>query len=334
MICIDILHDIGSPPAWTPPVTDLPMKADSEDVFRDINAARYAPYPMEPTFRSLQAMQPSYDLRGVDVVGCGSTIGNLLRFARSERKTFRFDVDVIGDTVVFVRKESTPTELITDLQGYGHTFPEAYTTWDSEVRNSCSHQRIIKYEFGGLNFLVRTETDGYVKETDAKALLGVANPTSRLPLEDALGKMAVSSIEVLQDHQLQWKIQGTRVRQDQIFDIKTRASYKTADMNEFLPRLWVNQTPRLLIAYHQSGLFDKPKVKDVRQEVIRWEKDNPALLARFHAVVKRIVDVVRDSDQRQCEVSWDGQGALYITKQIGEVRRALPPDLFHLLEAS
>jgi hypothetical protein len=241
---------------------------------------------------------------------CGSTIGNLLRFAGSESKTFRFEVDVIGDTVLFVRKENSLTELITDLRGYGHTFPETYTTWDSEVRGSCSHQRIIQYEFGGLKFLVRTETDGYVKEADAKVSSTVANSTSQSSLDDALGTLAVSSTEVAQDQQLQLKTQGMRVRQDQIFDIKTRASYKPFDMNEILPRLWVNQTSKFLIAYHQSGLFDKPEVKDVRQEVIRWENGNSILLARFHALVKRIVDVVRNSDQQQCEVSRDGQGPL------------------------
>jgi hypothetical protein len=88
-------------------------------------------------------MQPHYNLQVVDIVGCGSTIGNLLRCARSESKTFRFDVDVIGDTLLLVRKESSPKELITNLQGYGHAFPEAYTRWDSEVRNSCCHQHII-----------------------------------------------------------------------------------------------------------------------------------------------------------------------------------------------
>lgn len=283
-------------------------------------------------------MQPHYDLQALDIVVCGSTIGNLLRFAGSESKTFRFDLDVIGHIVLFVRKESSPTELITDLRGYGHTFPEAYTTWDSEVRNSCSHQRIIHYEFGGLKFLVRTETDGYVKAAEAKAPSSVANSIGQLPLDDALGTMAVSSTEsstdVVQDQQLQLKTQGVKVRQDQIFDIKTRASYKPFDMNEILPRLWVNQTHKFLIAYHQSGLFNKPEVKDVRKEVIRWEDGNSALLSRFHALVKRILDVVRDSDHQQCEVSCDGQGPLRVTKQIGEGRRALPSDLLHLLEDS
>ncbi|OBT60337.1 hypothetical protein VE03_10357 [Pseudogymnoascus sp. 23342-1-I1] len=158
-------YQVSSPPAWTPPAVDTKLKPDSGHVFRDINAARYASYPLEPAFRSLRAMQPDHDIQAVDIVGCGSTIGNLLRFARSESRPFRFDVDVIGDTVLFIRRENSPTELISDLRGYGHTFPEAYTTWDSEVRGSCSHQRIIQYEFGGLTFLIRTETDGYVRDT-------------------------------------------------------------------------------------------------------------------------------------------------------------------------
>ncbi len=324
----------GAPPAWTPPVIDSQLKSDHEDVFRDINAARYASYPLEPTFRSLQAMQPHYDFQAVDVVGCGSTIGNLLRFARSEPRAFCFDVDVVGDTVLFVRKERSPTELITNLQGYGHTFPEAYTTWDTDVRGSCSHQRIIQYKFGGLKMLVRTETDGYVKEAGEKTSSSVMKHTSQSSLDDELDLLAVSSSKVGQGQELQWKTQGKRVRQDQIFDIKTRASYKPFDMDEILPRLWLNQTSKFVIAYHQYGLFDKPKVKDVRQEVMRWENDNSAMLARFHALITRIVDVVRESDQQQCEVSWDGQGPLCVTEQIEEVRRALPPDLLRIWEAA
>ncbi len=95
-------------------------------------------------------------------------------------------------------------------------------------------------------------------------------------------------------------------------------------MEDILPRLWVNQTSKFLIAYHKFGVFENPEVADVRGEVLAWEKNNSKLLARYHAVVKRIVDVVRDSEDKQCEVSWDGEGPLLITKQIGTGRRALP----------
>lgn len=284
---------------------------------------------MEPVFRSLQALKPEYDLQSINVVGCGSTFGNLMRFARSESRPFRFDVDVIGDTVFFVRRESSPTEVIADIRGYGHTFPEAYTTWDMGVRNSCSHQRIIKYDFGGLKLLVRTETDGYVKSCGTDAPSRPSESGNKSSITEALGSMFIRSDEVARDQKLRLELKGKMIPQRQIFDIKTRASYKSFDMNEILPRLWLNQTPRFLIAYHTQGLFDNPEIKDIRQDVLQWERDNSAILARFHAVISRIGDVVRDSDSKQCEVSWDGQGSLLVTGQIGEPRRALPSDLVH-----
>ena len=153
---------LGSPPAWAPSGEDPQLKQDSEDVFRDVNSARYASYPIKPAVRSIFALDPEFDLNTVDIMGCGSTLGNLLKFASSQPRPFRFDVDLVGDTVLFVRREISPTAIIEDLKGYGHTFPEEYTTWDADVANSCSHQRIVQYEFGGLRLLLRSETDGYL----------------------------------------------------------------------------------------------------------------------------------------------------------------------------
>jgi hypothetical protein len=132
--------------------------------------------------------------------------------------------------------------------------------------------------------------------------------------------------------QLEVRFQGTKVPQGQIFDLKTRRSNAQFDMEEILPRLWVNRTSKFVIAYHKFGVFDNPKVEDVRRQVSDWENRNSNLLARFHAVLKRIVDVVRDSKDQQCEVSWDGEGLLRITKQIGEGRKALPSNVVQSFE--
>ena len=129
-------------------------------------------------------------------------------------------------------------------------------------------------------------------------------------------------------------MQGQKIPQGRIFDIKTRASFKTFDINEILPRLWLNQTCRFLIAYHKYSLFARPTIQDVREEVLQRERENSPLLERLHAVVKCVVDVVRDSEIQQCEVSWDGQGSLLITKQTGELRRTLPSDLIASIESS
>ncbi|KAK0127289.1 hypothetical protein ONS96_006839 [Cadophora gregata f. sp. sojae] len=320
----------GCPPAWNPPAEDTRLKPDSEDVFRDINAARYPAYPLEPAVRSVLAMRPNFEFNSLDIVGCGSTLGNLMRCAGGQYKPFRFGVNVVGDTVLFIRRENSPTDIITDLQGWGHTFPEAYTTWDADVRNSCSHQRIIQYDFGGLDILIRTETDGYVKPSNSKRAFDTAGTSGGLTLEDTLDRIAVGIEIPSQSGKLKMRMAGNVVAQGQIFDIKTRAYYKSYNMEEILPRLWANQTPNFVIAYHNSGLFDHPTVTPIRQKILDWETAHSSLLARFHALIKRIMDAVRDSDHSCFEISWDGNGPLCISEQIEEGRTALPSDLLSL----
>jgi hypothetical protein len=84
-------------------------------------------------------MHLDFDLSSLDIVGCGSTLSNLLRFCGGLDKDFRFNVDLVGDTIFLIRKESSLTALISDIRGYGHTFPEAYTIWELEVKGSASH---------------------------------------------------------------------------------------------------------------------------------------------------------------------------------------------------
>ncbi|KAF4615553.1 hypothetical protein G7Y89_g15308 [Cudoniella acicularis] len=323
----------GSPPAWTPPEGKWRLKPDRGDVFRDINAARHPEYPIEPAIRSVLAMQPDFDLQSIDVVGCGSTLGNLLRFAGSRCKPFRFEVDVVAGTVFFLRKENSATELITDLRGYGHTFPEKYTTWDKEVRNSCSHQRLIRYEFGSLRFLVRSETDGYVRSR-VNSISNSEKQTGPTSLEDDFATLAVKNTSGSTGDVLQVQVAGTSVAQDQIFDIKTRSRCNVLGMDEIFPRLWINQTPKFLLAYHEFGVFDTPEIQDVRGRILNWERNNSALLTRFHAVVERVVGLAKSSNKKQLEVYWDGQGPLRVATLDEDGTRALPGDLLRHFEVA
>ncbi|KUJ19423.1 uncharacterized protein LY89DRAFT_683266 [Mollisia scopiformis] len=323
----------GSPPAWTPLAEDVKLDRDSVPVYRDINAARYPKCPMEPAVRSVLEMQSHSELPSVDVFGCGNTLGSLLRCARSQATPFRFDV------VFMVRRGDSPTEKITDLQGYGQNFPAAYTTWDADVRGSCSHQRVISYTLGGMRFFVRSETDGYVRTSSQTLTLSTSTASSLeapsvVSTEDVLGSMSVDTRQLQEGSLLEVRQQGIPIAQEHIFDIKTKSRwYKEYGMEGILPRFWVNQTPNFLLAYHQAGLFSEPEVAPILDDVKLWEKKNSSHLARYHALVKRIVDVVRDSDGQQFEISWEGQGPLLITKQIAAGRLALPTDLLTLWAA-
>ena len=263
-------------------------------------------------------------------------MGNLIRFANSVERTFRFYVERIGNTVFLVRKENSPTELIEGVHGYGHTFPEAYTSWEGDVRDSVSHQRLIKYVFGGLRCLVRCESDGYLKD---KAGSGSQPPPTPFSLSEpstdeglssillAAESIAVSEKAPNKTDDLMVRFAGHEVPQSAIFDLKTRSARREIDMEEVYPRLWVSQIPKFIIAYHNSGQFDDIRVQDLGDSIHDWEKRNRELLHRFNAVLHQLVGLAKQPDCHKIEVRRIAAGPLQIRRQNEDCWSALPPDL-------
>jgi hypothetical protein len=318
---------IGSPPFWaTPHNQDEALEQDKGDFYRDSNAARFPTYPTEPAVRALLTVNSYVDLGVIDIMACASTLGNLFRFSRSIPSVFRFNAEMIGNTVFLIRKENSPTELIKDVKGYGHTFPAAYTKWDDGLEKSTSHQRVITYDFGGLQCLVRFGCDGYIKNPSLVLTSATAVASADLPKP----LLATSDIPV-SGQQLQIENIGTQIDQEFIFEIKTRYIAHKVDMKDMIPKLWITQTPGFLEAnYDKPGIFLDPQIRDVKSDVDKWEKENASALSRFHAVLARIRDVVGEAVIGCVEVSWQGSGPLKITEALpenGVMRRALPVDL-------
>lgn len=315
----------------------MKLVPDERKAFRDLNAARWPSFPLEPTVRAIEAMSPDFDLASVDIVACSHTLSHLVDVVVLRGDPFRFDVDLIGDTVFFTRKGASPMELL-NLRGYGFRFPELYTTWDTDVKESVSHQRAIHYTFGGLNILLRYGASAYVPDqrTRSKLLQDLSLQNGR-PLEDAMEQLFVKAkytAPLPKKQTLQVELRGTNIPQAITLDIKTRSVHNKLDMSTVLPRLWMSQTPKFVCAYHEYGNFKKPGVEDLTDAVRKWETDNASPLARFHALVKRIIDTVRDAASQQCEVFYDGKGDVLVTEQVAPHRRALPDDLHHLFDDS
>lgn len=236
-------------------------------------------------------------------------MGSLLRFARQADKSFRFIVDTVEDTVFFIRRENSPTEKIVDVRGYGHTMPEAYTPLESCVRESVSHQRLIKYNFDSFTCVVRYEGDGY---------LGESSSDSR----------AVSTM--LPDHDgISMQQGGKVIPQKAIFDIKTRSHKKKSEdiLGGELDRLWVRQIPNFIMAYHQHGNFNDIEVKDVRKQILQWENDHVDELRVLSALVAEIVSYARHHPDEAFEVCSQQQGVLEMRKLDGSFPRVMPEDL-------
>jgi len=263
-------------------------------------------------------------------------MGNLIRFANSNERTFRFYVEMVGNTVFLVRKENSPTEPIEGVRGYGHTFPEAYTSWEADVKNSVSHQRLIQYVFGGLRCLVRCESDGYLKDHahSESQQLPTSSSSSEPSRDDGLSSLlhAAESIAVgekvpNETAELTVRSAGHKVPQTAIFDLKTRSARREIDMEEVYPRLWVSQTPKFIIAYHNSGQFNDIQVQDLGDSIHDWEKMNRELLHRFNKILRQLIDFAKQSECHKVEVRRIAMGPLQIRKQGEDCWNALPPDL-------
>ncbi|KAF2742813.1 hypothetical protein M011DRAFT_452333 [Sporormia fimetaria CBS 119925] len=329
----------GKPPQWTPLQEPQRLKEDSGQYFRDPNAAMYPDYPMAPVVNAVLETDSEFDAARTDVFACGSTLGNLLRFARGIDKAFRFNVVVIGDTVFFMRKDNDPREVIKDVRGFGHTFPEAYTTWEHSVKGSETHQRIIRYKFGGFSCLVRFESDGYIPDSSA-----VTNTT---PANTAVGQgdlfQAFQGATISQQPtinklgSLKIKQGGSPVPQKSIFDLKTRSGKykKDIDMSDILPQLWINQIPNFIVAYHDGrGLFEDIRVRDVSDDVQAWVTDNSDGIRRFATLLDKIVDIARSNSDKLLEVYCPGKEHLEVREQYGDGAHALPADLRDGLDGS
>lgn len=295
---------------------------------------------MEPAITAVLAMDPAI-CRVVDIVACGSTLGNLLRFIRGEDKQFRMLVEVVEGAVFFIRRENTARELIPDVKGYGHSFPEAYTTWDAEVKGSSSHQRVISYQFGGLGFLLRFEGDGYLLDNEKEELNEDVDDHKRCMLSglDAtetvdelageLNRSRLTGAQPAEGSSLKTTYGGVFVTQDNTFELKTR-SIRRKEAETFedtfgdqLPRLWVAQIPKFILAYHRHGLFEEISIRDARSDVKSWERDHVDVLSRLAALLHRIVGLVMSRPDGKLELRHNTIRTLEVREQLADAGEAL-----------
>ena len=346
----------GSPPLWTASKAPKQVKKDSGLVYIAQNAARHPSSPLEPLFRALYIIKPSFDIQPIDVVTDRNNIRKLLSFvnpasSRNGLEPFTFKIEIVNNTAIFCRDENLTQEFIgpREFKGFGHEFEKAYTK--SQVKGSTGHHRIITYRFSNLNMIVRHETDGYVD--DGTLFSSPQNdPQGSDSLSNMLGSLSLSPSNDNNDNapqtsstsgsKLTIKEVGKAVPLLSNLEIKTRVSHKPLDLQEIAPQLWISQTLKLVRAYHQRGTFSDPKVEDVAAAIKTWEETNQSHLKKLAALIKHIVKVLKAGSEEEGEeeeaegeggikkavVRYDDKtGKLLIIKTIGGPNM-LPDDLY------
>lgn len=266
----------------------------------------------------------------IDVVACGNTLRNLLRFVKGDGQPFRMLVEVVGTTVHLIRRENSPRETIPNVHGYGHRFLETYTAWDPDVRESTSHQRILHYQFAGLGCLVRFEADGYLPDKVGD-IPGKQTEGDATSLEAVAAKLATAGVSRLAPRRAAYSLRltispgGRLIPHEAVLDVKTRSAKKDAEevMSEELPRFWLGQLPNFVLARHVFGVFSDVEIKDIREDVKIWESTNSELLSRFASLLHGIVDVARGRKDSKMEiVREEDQDRLRLLGQLPQVPAA------------
>ncbi|KAI1172371.1 P-loop containing nucleoside triphosphate hydrolase protein [Nemania sp. FL0916] len=262
----------GRPASWKPPPLPCELPADCGDYLRDQNGARFPDNPMKPTVQALFTLDKRFDPSSIDLVGCASSLGDILKFVRSINSTFRFNVEMVGDTLFLIR--NCKDDLIPGVRGYGHSFLDTFASYDREDETTKSHHRILSYNFGGLQCLVRFECDGYLTNCDGHDTLITKPQFNQHPVSDSLPLYE----------------SGMIVPQDSVLEIKTKSQgAREIKKSEHLPRLWLRQIPYFVTAYHNQGNFQDVKVTDGRPQYL--EKT-------FHNVLRGYWQILRVQNAR------------------------------------
>ncbi len=288
--------------------------------------------------RSLLTEHEDLETQKVDLFACSSTLGSLLRFVRKVDKPFRFFVEAVGNTVFFTRHENSPTQLIEGIRGYGHTFPEAYTTWDADVKGSTSHQRLLRYYLAGLDCILQFECDGYLPSK----VPGVSNPTGtslvaqndddETDFSSILDRMNVRNPLAGFENEkgiLRIEKAGRKIPQEAVFDLKTRSVWRKdlKVLEDELPRFWVAQIPNFILARHSSGVFNDINVQDIGNDVQEWEDANQNNIKYLVRLLHEIIAAVKLRNDKKLEVCYGGSDALEIREQDTDKHNVLSPDL-------
>jgi hypothetical protein len=230
-------------------------------------------------------------------------------------------VEVVAGTVHLVRRENTPKEQLVGVRGYGHTFPEAYTIWEPDVNRSLSHQRILKYRFGGLDMMIRFEGDGYIKSDKS-----IATTSDGRDLLDQLESLRVEKGGIVKgpekfEKSLKVENAGVAMDQEAIFDLKTRSINRESEdtLGEELPRLWAAQISNFILAHHHRGLFTNVQVRSVKDKVQDWEARNQPSLHRFLNLLNHIIKTAHSHQRNELEIVRETGGGLEIRKRTSDV---------------
>ncbi|VDC03144.1 unnamed protein product [Peniophora sp. CBMAI 1063] len=156
----------GSPPVWSPPTAPFSVAPDTRALATERNEYKLGSPMFESVFASIDAVGTDVKWPEVDLVTNRRALRHLYRWldgANSKpRDNFRIDVDLFGDRTMLFSEVARTFQFDDKHPGFGARFEVETTDAVPGCEASKGHHRIVRYNFGGLNLVVRFECDARV----------------------------------------------------------------------------------------------------------------------------------------------------------------------------
>ncbi|KAH8787183.1 hypothetical protein BGZ57DRAFT_755773 [Hyaloscypha finlandica] len=298
----------GCPARWSLPSLPYQVEKDSGQVFIDQNSHRSPSASFDPLFKALLTMNPNLNMKPIGLTTDRNSLRKLLQFVSGKvTKSWRIDVDIIEDAMFFTRWEESQVMLITGARdsGYGHGFEKAFLSFDADLQESSGHHRIVRYNLGGIDCLVRFEVDGYISDDDGfssgkqdTAVDELGQGLSCLHIQNSTDAAEVKMPPTTEVRVIQ---RGGLVNNDTIAELKSLSTAAHLKMQEYIPQLWISQTRHLFVCRHKEGLMEmEPQRVDITEQFPDWESRNQQHLRTLVGLISEIKKVVKRAKGGKC----------------------------------
>jgi len=240
----------GGPAVWVDRNLPLRCQQDTGMVFINQAAFRCPDSPLTPLVECVRYWQPTFDFSAMDIVTDRNNLRKLLSWAQGSVEEFRIDLQRAGKgTVLFMRWQPQTREIS------GPVFVNSFRKAVTRVKTpSEGYHRIVSYDLGELNVLVRFEVDACYDTQSSSTVDDLVSLTNSLSLSNS----ASSSSQPIKKNGIEIIRSGDElVNQEDLVEVATRSASSRHSfewLNKY-PQLYLSNTPTFVVGFHARGTF-------------------------------------------------------------------------------
>jgi hypothetical protein len=300
----------------TQPFHGIQLAPDAGRHWVDQHAARAPTHQFEPIFQSLSVLSPAIRFDDIDIVVNRSSLQMLLKYLNAKSsQPLLLDLDIVSNTL-FLGRRVRHAKVASMPGSYGRSFEEYFTAEDPRLEGADGHHRVLRYEFGGLDMVVRIEADAYMPGTE----YDVCEPIMPHPFFDSELSSSAEGIA----HSLKTEVipKGTLAPHFLTIELKSNEKVKP------LEQMWLGRTPNAFLGRCKAGVLKQATVeKASAADFEEWEKKNQASLRKLAWLLRELRGVVKKMREGSAVLVAMGKGQPMEVYEVKTKVGALPEEI-------